>query len=140
MKSPWRKERSSWLLLLRRSRPRIRTACVILYRNARACSLRDHLLLERIRLASGHREDGAMQSALRVAILDRERIDLRTEQAQESAAPVRRKHGERPNRSAKHALAVISCNNILNGMEWHIGFRIGACKLEVAAFEGEPSC
>src|SRR5438445_2121758 len=116
MKSPWCKERASWLLLLRRSRLRIRTACVILYRNARVCSLRDHLFLHRIRLASGHRENGAMQSTLRVAILDRERIDLRTEQAQESAAPVWCKHGERPNRPAKHALTVISCNNIFNGM------------------------
>src|SRR5882672_8519405 len=121
MKSPWRRERASWFLLLRRSRLRIRTARVILYRNARVRSLRDHLLLERIRLARCHRKDGTMQSTLRVAVLDRKSIDLRTKQAQESAASVRGKHGKRPNRSAKHALAVISCNNIFNGMEWHIG-------------------
>jgi len=41
-------------------------------------------------------EDRAVQSAIRVAKLNRECIDFRAEQTQESAAPVRGEHCERP--------------------------------------------
>src|SRR5260370_8371782 len=75
-----------------------------------------------------------MQSPIRVAILNRERIDFRAEQTQESASPVRREHCERSEGPSKHALAVILGDDILDGMDRHTNFCPGVCKLKSPFF------
>src|SRR5438874_5753799 len=82
-----------------------------------------------------------MQSPIRVAILNRERIDFRAEQTQESASSVRREHCERSEGPSKHALAVILGDDILDGMDRHTNFCPGACKLKAPVFECQiPAC
>ncbi len=104
-------------------------------------TLGDKGLLEGVRFAYWHGEDRAVQSAIRVAILNRERIGFRAEQTQESAAPVRREHCERSERPSKHTLAVIVSDDILDGMNGHTNLCPGGGKLKAPVFERQiPTC
>src|SRR5208283_4983754 len=78
-------------------------------------TLREECRFDRFGLAHWHGEDGAVQAAVRVPILNRNDVNLVAEKAQRCSAPERRKPRDLTHSSSNGTLTVSSGDDILYG-------------------------
>src|SRR5208282_2023911 len=119
----------SWLLLLR----------VCLRGNRRVCALRQQLALDHFGLAHRHSEDRSVQAAVRIAILNRQRVERATKQAEKSPRSVWPELGQRSKRSSKHALAVVARHHILHRTRCQIRVDLGMDEMQIPVFDRQLS-
>ena len=101
--------------------------------------LREQGLFDRFSLAHGHGEDGAMKTAVRVPVLNRNDVDLAAEEAQCRSTSVRAKPRERAHSSPDDPLTVSSGDDILYGSGRDFALGLGGSENERSILHLEVS-
>src|SRR6202041_3802535 len=128
----------SWVLFssLRSGRRRGRVRCG---RNGCVGAFGKKVLLHLFGFARRHGEDGAVQRARCVVVINCDGVDLGTKQAEETAAAVGPEHRNGPDHSSDRALAVLVGDNIADGRRRHVRLFLAGGELKGSLLTSEYS-
>jgi len=93
-------------------------------------ALCEERLFDEFSLADRHRKDGPVKTAVWIPVLNRDDVELSSEEAQCRPTPVRRKPRDRAHSSPDDTLTIASGNNILYGSCGKIAVALGINEAE----------